>query len=103
MNYLMYKEHSAENLQFYLWHQDYVERFHKAPASDLALAPEWTKAKEDEVSAMIKKEAHERVRNAPPVAAGIFKGTDFEMKPAESVTFDTPNPFATPPRTATSS
>lgn len=42
MNYLLYVEYAAENLQFYLWHQDYVKRFQAASSSDMALSPEST-------------------------------------------------------------
>lgn len=40
MDYLVYVEHSAENLQFYLWYQDYVRRWNTLPASRRALSPE---------------------------------------------------------------
>jgi len=104
MDFLLYKEHAAENLQFYLWHRDYVKRFEDAPASDRALAPEWTQAKEDEVAAALQKDAHEHMRKAPAIEKGMFKGTDFEKTPVvePAVAFDTGNPFTTPPRTATS-
>jgi hypothetical protein len=41
MDYLVYVEHSAENLQFYLWYKDYVRRFHLLSANDKRLSPEW--------------------------------------------------------------
>ncbi|UKZ60556.1 uncharacterized protein TrAtP1_001828 [Trichoderma atroviride] len=75
MNYLIYVEHAAENLQFYLWFKDYEKRFGEANVSDISLSPEWTQAMEDEAMA---------------------KGTDFE-KNAES---KRSNPFNTPPRSA---
>jgi hypothetical protein len=104
MNYLLYKEHSAENLQFYLWHQDYVDRFSKAPASERSLAPEWTQAKEDEVWTQLQQEAHEHARKTPDVAKCVFEGTDFETTATvdRPVALESANPFATPPRTATS-
>jgi hypothetical protein len=39
MDYLVYIEHSAENLQFYLWYRDYVRRWNALPASERALSP----------------------------------------------------------------
>lgn len=39
MDYLMYIEHSAENLQFYLWYRDYLRRWNALPASQRALSP----------------------------------------------------------------
>jgi hypothetical protein len=103
MNYLMYIEHSAENLQFYLWHQDYVKRFNAATTPDLILAPEWTKAMEDELAVKMQKEATENLRRESVGATEIFKGTDFEKKATDTVTFVADsNPFSTPPQTAAS-
>jgi hypothetical protein len=78
MNYLIYIEHSAENLQFFLWYRDYARRFASANTADLALAPEWTQTMEDEAVGRIRKEHAEKVRKARKPAAGIFKGTDFD-------------------------
>lgn len=47
MDFLKYVEHSAENLQFYLWFKDYVQRFESLPKSERDLAPEWTQAQEE--------------------------------------------------------
>ena len=41
MDYLVYVEHNAENLQFYLWYKDYVKRFEALSDSEKALSPEW--------------------------------------------------------------
>lgn len=41
MNYLKYIELSAENLQFYLWLQDYTKRFEQLSEYKKALSPEW--------------------------------------------------------------
>jgi hypothetical protein len=40
MRYLIYVEHCAENLQFYLWYKDYVQRFEKLPDREKELSPE---------------------------------------------------------------
>ncbi|PKS11293.1 hypothetical protein jhhlp_003055 [Lomentospora prolificans] len=102
MNYLLFVEFSAENLQFYLWYQGYIERFGKAPSSDLALAPKWTREMEDEISTRIQKEASEKTRPVRSGAAEIFKGTDFDNKTAaeHGIEIDT---FPILPRTPTSS
>jgi hypothetical protein len=97
MNYLIYIEHAAENLQFFLWHRDYVKRFEGATITDMALAPEWTQAMEDETLAKIQKEAAEKMK-AEPKAAEIFKGTDFEKAVIERE-IGSKDPFASPPRT----
>jgi len=48
MNYLVYIEHSAENLQFFLWYRDYVARFARLPASEKALSSLWVDEKFDD-------------------------------------------------------
>lgn len=40
MDYLVYVAHDAENLQFYLWLEDYTRRFAAAPVSETCLSPE---------------------------------------------------------------
>ena len=37
----MYVSHDAENLQFWLWLQDYTRRFYAAPRSEQVLSPPW--------------------------------------------------------------
>ena len=41
MGYLLYVSHDAENLQFYLWLQDYRRRFYQASKHEQALSPPW--------------------------------------------------------------
>lgn len=41
MDYLIYVEHNAENLQFYLWFHDYSRRFENLSEKEAALSPEW--------------------------------------------------------------
>lgn len=47
MEFLKYIEHSAENLQFYLWYKDYEQRFNKLQESERILSPEWTKEQDE--------------------------------------------------------
>ena len=42
LDYLMYVEKRAENLQFYLWMVDYYQRFRSAPKAETDLSPRWT-------------------------------------------------------------
>lgn len=92
MDFLVYIEHDAENLQFYLWYRDYVKRWSELPQREQALAPEWTseQAQHARNEAMTEKKLNGD-------AAQILKGTDFEPKVKK--TGDAPNPFSTPPRT----
>ncbi|KAL8413662.1 hypothetical protein RB594_005068 [Gaeumannomyces avenae] len=80
MNYLIYIERAAENLQFFLWYRDYSARFAAAPAADRALAPEWTQGKAEEVAQRLQREHTEKMRREPQVAKELFKGTDFEKQ-----------------------
>lgn len=41
MNYLMYIERSAENLQFFLWYHNYVERWTQLPRCERERSPVW--------------------------------------------------------------
>lgn len=95
MSYLIYVEHAAENLQFYLWYHDYERRFTAANISDIKLAPEWTRAMQDEAVTKHRKEHADKVRKEPE-AARIFKGTDFEKR--KDANLDGVNPFNTPPQ-----
>lgn len=107
MNYLIYVELSAENLQFFLWHRDYVQRFNSATTSDIALAPEWTQDEQNETFNKLQKDHRDGLKRDPANTAAIFKGTDFEKSGAMSPTtmdkaipiFSSNNPFNTPPRT----
>ena len=47
MDYLVYIEFSAENLQFYLWFKDYVRRFETLPEKEKALSPEFIPETDD--------------------------------------------------------
>ena len=99
MNYLLYIEHSAENLQFFLWFRDYSQRFRDAKTSDIALAPEWTQAQQDAALLPVQVQTTAQKRNLPSAnATEIFKDTDFE-KPTKPSAADSTDPFATPPRT----
>lgn len=97
MNYLMYIEHAAENLQFFLWYQDYVKRFSELPPHERALATEWTlEQAEAEVQAMqVRRATKQQVSQE---TAAVFKSTDFGA-PVASVVEIKGNPFNTPPRT----
>lgn len=78
MNYLIYIEYSAENLQFFLWYKSFVSRFYSATTSDLGLAPEWTKEMEEETFAKLMTDARDKMKRDPAHVAAVFVGTDFE-------------------------
>ncbi|KAM5346898.1 hypothetical protein ACJ41O_009903 [Fusarium nematophilum] len=98
MTYLVYVEHAAENLQFYLWFKDYEQRFNAASTSDIVLAPEWTQAMQDEAVLNIRKNHVNKMRKEP-TAAEIFKGTDFEKQASsQDRVINEADPFMTPPQ-----
>ena len=100
MDFLVYIEHDAENLQFYLWYRDYVNRFTDIPVLQKALAPEWTAEKADAQMVAIQKENNSRKLDAN--AAAVFQGTDFDSRSKVVVTeagMNGHDPFNTPPPT----
>ena len=97
MNYLIYIEHSAENLQFFLWYRDYVKRFFDLPPNERALAPEWS-IDQAEAELQAAQAAQGPKQQISPETAKVFKGTDF-APPEPNVIEVKGNPFNTPPRT----
>ena len=95
MNYLIYIEHAAENLQFFLWYQGYVKRFDALPANEQALAPLWA---EQQGEAESNQPAAAPKQQISAETAAVFKGTDF-AQPTSKVVEVKGNPFNTPPRT----
>ncbi len=92
MNYLKYIEHSAENLQFFLWLRDYIKRFNDLPESEQSLSPIWTPQAKEEAPAPQSA----RQKKVSPETAALFQGTDFEPG-AKGVESEKGNPFHTPP------
>lgn len=109
MNYLLYVEHAAENLQFYLWLRDYEKRWQELPQADQELSPPWDSASvipEAQTPASIPKT--EAARSAQKILAQSELGTKSKPTGAgafpgnASASFLPPgsaNPFNTPPRT----
>jgi hypothetical protein len=90
MDFLKYIEHSAENLQFYMWFKDYIKRFEDLPASERALSPEWTQAQEEAEVANFRNAAREK-----PLAVeanNILKSQDLAPAPI-SAQSERKNPF----------
>lgn len=100
MDFLVYIEHDAENLQFYMWYKDYVKRWDALPEGEKRLAPEWTIEQAQQVRNEIMAEKQSgKLGNSE--AAQVLKGTDFENRVKKNG--DAPNPFNTPPRTPSES
>jgi hypothetical protein len=76
MNYLLYIEYSAENLQFYMWFRDYIKRFDKLPQSEKLLSPPIDPEKlETENLASPKMGKISKTANETLVS--VFKGSSF--------------------------
>jgi hypothetical protein len=60
MEFLKYVEHSAENLQFFLWFKDYVKRFEALPVGERNLSPDWTPAQEDAENAAYRNQLKQK-------------------------------------------
>lgn len=97
MNYLVYIEHAAENLQFFLWYRDYAKRFSELPPNERSLAPVWS-AEQAEQDAQATTGGAPLKQKVSAETAAVFKGTDF-APPMASVAEVKGNPFNTPPRT----
>ncbi|KAL8689317.1 MAG: hypothetical protein Q9224_004666, partial [Gallowayella concinna] len=100
MNYLIYIEHAAENLQFFLWHKDYLRRFDLLSDHERKLAPEWT-VEQAEAQALASKDSPAPMKSISADAMALFKGTDFAVPKATVVELGkgASNPFGTPPMT----
>lgn len=88
MNYLIYVERSAENLQFYLWHKDYTNRFASLPQSDLVLSPEWT-----EKQRTLKARPGSKASKPLGITVNESMLKEGDLTPVQL----SPNPFNTPP------
>jgi len=97
MNYLKYIEHSAENLQFYLWFRDYCARWEQLPQSEKALSSIWTQAQQIEADASARDSV--RLQKVSPEAAAVFKDTSF-ANGGPRVTVDKVDSFDNPSKTS---
>jgi hypothetical protein len=104
MNFLLYVENSAENLQFFLWFRDYVKRFDQLSESEKKLSPEWVAEppKRKATPAKLTSEAgmtQEEKREADQEVSQAVKGTDFDTSAKTTIVEVGNNPFNTPPAT----
>ena len=94
MNYLKYIEHSAENLQFYLWFHDYTARFNNLAEGERALSPEWTREQAEAEATTAAQQT--RTKHANVEANAILKDTSFDDGNSAQVN-ERGDPFHTPP------
>jgi hypothetical protein len=90
MDFLKYIEHSAENLQFYLWYKDYEKRFSELPESERKLSPEWTQEQEEAETATYRAQLKNKSLTAE--AKDIMKKQNLS-RIDEAVDKEKANPF----------
>lgn len=99
MQYLLYVEHAAENLQFYLWLRDYTERFNALTENEKALSPPPVPVNPLDPR-LGPKRGLKSGNSVTQFLSGAFSS------PSQQLAVPSPtkaNPFTTPPRTPDSS
>ncbi|KAI5778682.1 hypothetical protein EDC01DRAFT_330530 [Geopyxis carbonaria] len=106
MKYLIYIEHCAENLQFFLWYKDYVERFEKLSENEKALSPEFVKLAKDQNAAPKTVQKFQSENSMHGLFSSAFKSgnTGGLSPPSPTRTHHSSgsDPFRTPPATPSS-
>lgn len=72
MDYLVYIEYNAENLQFYLWYKDYVKRFEALSEKEQALSKPWV-PENNEVPDLVKKDEKAEKKKSRRIIPGTVK------------------------------
>jgi hypothetical protein len=76
MDYLVYIEHNAENLQFFLWFRDYERRFDALPEKEKALASEWVQESKEVPTLAKDQEKEPKTGKRNTIAAMMESGYD---------------------------
>ncbi|KAK5661040.1 hypothetical protein OQA88_12419 [Cercophora sp. LCS_1] len=92
MDYLVYVEHNAECLQFFLWYYDYIQRWSNLLPRQKALSPVWDPEKSHEPASRFITYSHRRARSQK--MNKII--TIMEMESSSSLPLPE-NPFEDPP------
>ena len=82
MDYLVYVSYDAENLQFYLWLQDYTLRFYAASSSEQALSPPWFSA--EAPSCATAPEQRPRTADKSKVNVTVYEAPTEKLEPLGS-------------------
>ena len=104
MDYLLYIEHAAEHLQFFMWFRGYIKRFESLTLGDKALSPEWTQQNQkDALDEWKKMQANIQKEKPYTTTSEVFKGSMFSKEGSTMPALVAPaglgndNPFVTPP------
>ncbi|PGG95883.1 hypothetical protein AJ80_09901 [Polytolypa hystricis UAMH7299] len=97
MNYLLYIERAAENLQFFLWYKDYARRFSLIPENQRELSGAWDEKTPLGTDTRLNKP--KTLRSPPCIdVVSINEGTTQDL--SQQTTAHAYSPFSTPPRSA---
>lgn len=98
LDYLLYVDQSAENLQFYLWMVDYCHRWKSIPEAERALSPKWHTSKSTQTSQEQQRQNPQEAKaplntlNLDEHSEDVSVASPGELSPVESSeqTTDTP-------------
>lgn len=99
MDYLFYVERSAENLQFFLWYWDYIQRWSNLLPRQKALSPPWDPEQAAEPRSRFIKYSHKRARSLKMSKVLAIMEMDSERALSESPSPDPsrlPSPLSSP-------
>jgi hypothetical protein len=100
LNYVKYVMHSGENLQFFLWYQEYLKRFKAAPENQTVLSPPWSQAQNERIIQQMEAQRQAALTRGNPTVR-LYDNAAAEVNESdEHDPFDTPD--HTPPGTAAS-
>lgn len=80
MDFLVYIEHDAENLQFYLWYKDYIRRFEALSDHEKKLSPEWVPETTELPTVAKDAEKNEGRKRKPTIDISDYNDFDGNVK-----------------------
>lgn len=106
MRYLVYVEHCAENLQFYLWFKDYEKRFTELSKCERDLSPQYIPVPTEPLSPpglSVKDKIVKQSQQTEQFICNAFNSSDLSDPSAVGMNPKAEMELNTPPRTASSS
>ena len=98
IEYLLYVEHCAENLQFFLWYKDYAKRFENLSASEQCLSPEYTQSRPPPIGEATNQPQQARTKT-PKVTLAVQRFVDnaFAARSNKTIGLAPPSPALSKP------
>jgi len=88
MDYLVYVEHNAEFLQFFLWYYDYIQRWSGLLPRQKALSPVWDPEKAHEPRSRFITYSHKRARSQKMNKIISIMEMESDRQPGDSLAED---------------